>query len=411
MKTKILFLFFMVVVLAGCNQNSASSGVDPGNTDETSIESAIQFIQDKCEIITKATHHKTVPFEIQCDERSSTQLERKYDKKGALSYLKYVECGGHGCRTKHHYYWEGELIYIFHENDFTPGHSHVIEEHHTYFRKGQMIRCLEKEARYYPGQPPMEELLKKAAMKEVDCTPEKLTAKLSEIESLSLDKAQAYFCSSSQPDILGSFYSAVCSDHFEIEPFECECFFSLNGESKEPAVFVSNMEERACVKVNGQLNALYPDWEERDYQKELKELSNSNAWMSVDGDQVNYFGKPLSFYKYENAVEFLTDLVLASGRNMDKIPMQNSGINEVTKKLEAQAQQAIAKAKAYQAKGVDDPLMIVKFDNRSYDVFLRFRQTTQFEGEANHYEGKITLLKNRTTEILATKFLKGTCGC
>ncbi len=60
-----------------------------------------------------------------------------------------------------------------------------------------MILCLEKKAHYYKGQAPMEELLKKAENKEVDCAPEKLTANLSEIEPLSLEEAKKYFCASS----------------------------------------------------------------------------------------------------------------------------------------------------------------------------------------------------------------------
>ena len=173
------------------DQNDAS-------TENSSIETDIQFIRDKYNIISQATDYKTVPFEIRCDGITSDKLERKYNKKGELSYLKHVSCGEHGCRTKHHYYWEGELIFIFQKDDFTPGVSHVIKEHRTYFKNGQMIRCLEKKARYYEGQAPMAELLKEAENKEVDCTPEKLSTNLSEIESLSLDEAQKYFCPSSE---------------------------------------------------------------------------------------------------------------------------------------------------------------------------------------------------------------------
>lgn len=190
--------------MSSCKQNSTSADLGSENknmetTEPSSIEGDIQFILDKYNLISKATDYKIVPFEAKCDERSSAFLERKYNQKGALSYLKYVSCGEHGCRTKEHYYWEGELIFIFHENDFTPGSSHIIEAHRTYFKNGQMIRCLEKEAHYHEGQPPMEELLKKAENKEVDCTPEKLTSNLSELESLSLEEAQNYFCSFTEP--------------------------------------------------------------------------------------------------------------------------------------------------------------------------------------------------------------------
>ncbi|MBC8756260.1 hypothetical protein H2O64_16420 [Kordia sp. YSTF-M3] len=160
----------------------------------TSIESDIQFIRDKYAIITNATNYKTIPFEAQCDERSSVKLERKYNEKGELSYLQYRVCGDHGCATKHHYYWDGQLIFIFHKNDYTPGTSHIIEEYRTYFKNGQMIRCLEKKAHYYEGQLPMTELLKNAKNEEVECNSDKLTAELTKMETISVKDAKAYFC-------------------------------------------------------------------------------------------------------------------------------------------------------------------------------------------------------------------------
>lgn len=166
------------------------------NENNSSIASDIQFIRDKYAIISKATNYKTVPFEAQCDERSSVKLERKYNEKGELSYLEYHVCGDHGCSVKYHYYWEGQLIFIFHKNDYMPGTSHIIEEHRTYFKNGQMIRCLEKKAHYYEGQLPMAELLKKAKNEEVECSPDKLTEDLSKMETISIDEAKAYFCES-----------------------------------------------------------------------------------------------------------------------------------------------------------------------------------------------------------------------
>ncbi len=418
MKSKIFLLSFLNLFLLTACQNpkepksEETPSIESSSTDvkATSLEADIKFIQEKYKIISEATDWKTVPVVTQCEEIGETQLVRKYNEKGELAYLELTQCGGHGCLSKEHYYWDGKLIFLFSKNDFTPGSSHIIEEHRTYFKEGTMIRCLEKQAAYHEGQPPMEELLKKAVNKEVDCAPAKLTTNLSKIESLSVEEAQKYFCPPSQ-QMLGTFYSSDCSKHLEMEAFNCECVFSSNGGNKEPAVFVSNMEEKACVKVDGQLNALYPDWEGRDYKKELKALANAKNWLSVEGQNINYFGQALSFYKYESAVEFLTDVILASNKNIDKIPIPGSIANEMRVKLETQTQKAIAKAKEYKAKGGEDPLTIVKFDNRTYDVFLRYRQTTQFEGEANQYEGEITLLKNRGTEILETKPLKGTCGC
>ena len=442
MKSRIVWMILVAIILGSCNQSSNSSE-SPAPTaqnversteavksaeqtsataaaetniqskvsgDQSSIVADIQFIRDKVDMINKATDYRTVPFKKQCDEMSSTELERKFNDKRELCYLKYVECGGHGCMTKHHYYSEGELIFIFYQNDYSPGSSHVIEEHRSYFKNGKMIRCLEKEARYYEGQPPMTELLEKAENKEVDCSAEKLTAHLTILETINLDQDAQEFLCAFYSSLFGTFNSSDCSNHFDSSPFTCECAFSINGGPKDPSIFISNMGDNACVKVFGQLNALRPDWEGRDYKAELKALSKATTWLTVDGNNIHYFGKPLSFYKYENGVDLLTDVILASGEVIDNIDIP-SAANEVAKEMDAQVKTAIAKARMYKEKGGNDPLTILKYDNRLYDLFVRYRQTTQYEGEANMYEGKVTLLKNRMNEILETQAFKGTCGC
>ena len=223
MKNQTLFLLMAVINLANCTQSTDNNESQEVKTEQTahlsdtmtmasstssdeqiidtakslSIEPDIHFIREKYAILVQDTNYTEVPFEIQCDERSSTKLVRRYNKNGQLSYLKYEECGEHGCSIRHHYYWNGELIFIFHKSDFTPGSSHIVEEHRTYFKNGEMIRCLEKEARYYEGQASMDELLRQAENRVVDCTSEKRTANLSAIESLSLEAAEKYFCSAS----------------------------------------------------------------------------------------------------------------------------------------------------------------------------------------------------------------------
>lgn len=238
MKSKILLLLFISLVAGSCNQKTPSSDSQSTDTQQTvnsnasshntetkadvsstsssniktnhhvfegadnsSIDPNIQFIQDKYNTINNAKDYETFFFATRCDAMSLDQLERRYNKNGKLSYLKHVVCGRHGCRTREHYYWEGELILIFQMDDLDEGVTSVKNENHTYFKNGQLIRCLEKKARYYEGQPPMEELWKKAKNKEVDCTPEKLTAKLSELESLSIDEAQKYFCPSTSTEV------------------------------------------------------------------------------------------------------------------------------------------------------------------------------------------------------------------
>lgn len=377
---------------------------------DSSIESDIQDIREKYAIISKATHYKTVPFETNCGDNTSIKFVRKYNEKGQLSYLLYHLCAEEGCFISHHYYWDEKLFFIFKQSDITPGVSHIIEERRTYFKGDQVIQCLEKTAHQHEGTAPMSELLKKAENKKVECTSEFLSDILMDIETLPVAEAKKYFCPDSK-EILESFESSDCYKHLEKESFSCECYFSNGGGNKESALFVSDMEANACVKLNGQLNALYPDWEDRDYKAELKQLANSKPWVSVSGDEVLYFGKPLGNYKYANAVDFLTDLILASGKDIETIPMQATTGGTAFDQVKTNNQKAIAEAKDYKAKGGNDPLSIMKYDNRSYDVIVRYRQITQYEGEANQYEGNITLLPNRGTEILETRKIKGSCGC
>ena len=213
-----------------------------------------------------------------------------------------------------------------------------------------------------------------------------------------------------KPGLLSNFDAHECPSHVEKE-FNCACFFSTVDYYKGQSIFASDFDQNACVKVNGELNALYPDWEGRDYKKELKKLSTVEYWISVNGDLILYFGKPLKDYKYNDAVEFLTDVILASGKDIEDIPFKTINGNPIVDKIMTQTKMAIIKAKAIKEKGGNDPLSIQKYDNRSYDVFIRTRQITQFEGEANRYEGKIVLLKNRGRDILETKKIKGNCGC
>ncbi|MFK8007714.1 MAG: SH3 domain-containing protein [Saprospiraceae bacterium] len=210
--------------------------------------------------------------------------------------------------------------------------------------------------------------------------------------------------------VLQPFELLDCANHVEKE-FDCACFFSTEDYYKGQAIFGSNMDKAACVKVEGELNALYPDWEDRDYKAELKKLAESKDWIVVRDGGVEYFGKPLSDYKYGNGTEFLTDVILASGKKIDAIPIKNTATGMAIREIRDEANDAIAAAKAYRSKGGNDPLTILKMDNRRYDVIVRYRQITQYEGEANKYEGRITLLSHRTKKILDERTIKGNCGC
>lgn len=210
---------------------------------------------------------------------------------------------------------------------------------------------------------------------------------------------------------LQSFEFGACTKLLEKE-FDCSCSFSTGDTYKGPTIFLWDWDKSACVNVDGQMNALYPDWEERDYKAELKKLADSKNWINVADSGITYFGKSLEDYKYVNGIDLLIDVILASGKDITTIPIQNTSTRGMAiREVRDEAAYAIKHSKMYRSKGGKDPLTIVKYDNRSYDVFVRYRQLTQYEGEANKYEGTITLLKNRDSKILETREIKGTCGC
>ena len=208
-------------------------------------------------------------------------------------------------------------------------------------------------------------------------------------------------------EILETFSSLDCSEHLEKE-FNCQCSF---GETMSTPIFISNMKNGACIKVNGQLNALYPDWEERDYKNEFKELSKAKEWISIKGDSVKYFGKPLSYYKYQDTTRFIVDVILASGRDITQIPIEATETNDLSKTMKRKGAIAILAAKEIKKNNVEDPLTIIKMDNKSYDIIVRIRKLRPIKGEANFYSGTITLLKHRDTEILETQSIVGICDC
>lgn len=156
-------------------------------------KSDIEFIRDKYAIIVNGTPERVDSFIVECGG-GTTRLERRYNEKGEINYLQYETCGGHGCSTSHHYFWEGKLIFKLYQDTYWVGNSDFMKEYRTYFKEEKMIRCLEKEVSTTNGQPSIEDLMKKASNSEVDCTTEKLTADLAKLMTLKQEEVEVYLC-------------------------------------------------------------------------------------------------------------------------------------------------------------------------------------------------------------------------
>lgn len=211
---------------------------------------------------------------------------------------------------------------------------------------------------------------------------------------------------------IGSFGFGDCTKQVA-KDFDCSCSYSTGDRYKGPLTFLSNMGSSACVKINGELNALYEDYESRDYKAELKKLADAKHWITLQkSGPMLYFGKKLEEHKYSNEMDLITDVLLASGKkSIEDVTILNNSEGMAIREVRDMVADAIADANSIRKKGGNDPLSIIKYDNRRYDVFVRTRRMTQYEGEADHYDGKITILPHRGQKVLRVKEIKGSCGC
>jgi len=173
--------------------NISDSEIDTEKEKDTSMDSDINFIREKCAIITGTTNYKIDSITVECDQGVS-KIERRSTENGELRYLLEESCGEHGCVSTHYYFWENNLIFIFRDNYYYAGNKDYIQEHRTYFKNNEMIRCLEKDLSTSKGYETLKELAKKTANKTVDCTPEKRTKDLQQLIKLDINKAKDFFC-------------------------------------------------------------------------------------------------------------------------------------------------------------------------------------------------------------------------
>lgn len=200
----VCFIFLALSFLTACQPTQKpkeeATSVEVEISEETETipaaekpKSDIEFIKDKYAIIVNANPHRIDSFIVECGG-GTTRLERRYNEKEEISYLQYEICGGHGCSTSHHYFWEGKLIFKLYQDTYWVGNSDYMKEHRTYFKDQEMIRCLEKEVSTTNGQPSIEDLMKKTPNSEVDCTTEKLTEDLVKLMTLKQGDAESYLC-------------------------------------------------------------------------------------------------------------------------------------------------------------------------------------------------------------------------
>lgn len=204
----VLILLNFCFVIQSCNAPQSESKqaeeakketatmVDTEMEVETTVDQEtmdVLFIREKYAQISNATNYRRDTFETECGG-GPMKFERKYNEKNELAYLYTEFCSDHGCEGTHHYFWEGNLIFIFSQQSYWVGNTDELRESRTYLKNGQMFRCLEKKVNTTNGTPKIEDLLKKASNSEADCSTDRLTKDIEQLIALNIENAQTYFC-------------------------------------------------------------------------------------------------------------------------------------------------------------------------------------------------------------------------
>lgn len=190
----------------------------------------------------------------------------------------------------------------------------------------------------------------------------------------------------------------------------CACDFKSRLVGQDLALFSSDMEQSACVSINGRAEFLSD--RQTDGVKQLKALAQAEHWITLPArGPIRYFGQPLSHYGYEDERDLLIDVLLATGREYDRIPIDNQAEGMAVREVRDLAQDALDRVKALRAKGLGESLYHRHYGNERYEVLLRTRRTTNYEGEANVYEGELILKAKGGTAVLDRRAIGGTCGC
>ncbi len=93
-----------------------------------------------------------------------------------------------------------------------------------------------------------------------------------------------------------------------------------------------------------------------------------------------------------------------------ELPIRNEATGMAIREVRDLAADALRLAKKRQ---IDADYEVFKEDlyyNDQYEVIVDTKQMTQYEGEANVYEGDL-ILRTKTGQILHTQPISGTCGC
>ncbi len=211
-----------------------------------------------------------------------------------------------------------------------------------------------------------------------------------------------------------------------LEPFEfgdctpvmeddsgCSCDFRPEKDNYKSSLFISNIEETACVKVNGSIQSLTGG--RIDNRSELYQQSFQEHWITLKEDGTFLiFGEDArpgnDFYKRNR--EKLVQTLLVMDELPKEIPLQFVGTTGMGMRAEIRdmASEALTIAIEAKANGNTGIPMQMLYKNDQYDILITGNIDGKNDSGGDTYAGTIEL-KSKDGETLDKKNIWGDCNC
>ena len=191
----------------------------------------------------------------------------------------------------------------------------------------------------------------------------------------------------------------------------CACDFRPQKDNFKTSLLVSDMEDNACIKVNG--NILNLKGERIDERLALEEQAYMENWITLkEGGIYQIFGADASQREYEENRAILIEALLVMDEMPAEIPMQFVGTTGMGMRAELRdmATEAMEMAKKARAEGNTGVPMQILYQNDQFEVLITAYVDGRNDSGGNTYAGTIEL-KSKDGDILDTKHIWGGCDC
>lgn len=136
-------------------------------------------------------------FDFLCSNDSNTVItfERIYNEKKEIHHLFYTKKKNNDYYNTQYYFLNNKLFFQFHHHEVNKGGKQVVDDHRTYYKDGEMFRCLEREYSYEEGKEDITTIETKTPYHQVNCVPaDKLPKDIETLLTMSKEEVEKYFC-------------------------------------------------------------------------------------------------------------------------------------------------------------------------------------------------------------------------